>query len=290
MGAGAGAEARVEEAVGARDAVRNDLRERIRQLEAAPRSAGSLLPTGIEPLDHLLGGGFPRGLAVELCGPEASGRASFALRTLATVGANGGGNSKLTAYVDPAGQLYGPSALALGVALESLLVVRPQSAAQAVWAAVQLCRSGAMGCVVLDLTGTPHRLTPSESKRLSDAAFRSGGLLLLLTEPERPGDGGLRLRVEPRGLEGVWVEVLRARRLLQRETLIPWEAIPHAPTHWRHRPPEAIRQASVTRLRICREPRPDPALSRNGPVGVHGSRPGRDLSMPSLENAQGMGG
>jgi len=42
-----------------------------------------LQPSGIAELDGVLGGGFPRGSLVELCGPASSGRTSLAFSLLA---------------------------------------------------------------------------------------------------------------------------------------------------------------------------------------------------------------
>src|SRR5205823_4025979 len=42
-----------------------------------------LQPSGIAELDAVLGGGFPRGSLVELCGPASSGRTSLAFSLLA---------------------------------------------------------------------------------------------------------------------------------------------------------------------------------------------------------------
>jgi hypothetical protein len=77
-------------------------------------------PTGIEPLDALLQGGFPRGSISELVGPRASGRTSVLLRCLACATAGGA----LAALVDVADSLDPASALAVGVALPRLLWVR----------------------------------------------------------------------------------------------------------------------------------------------------------------------
>ena len=263
-----------------------NLRDRIRRLEAAPRPSTATLLTGVQPFDALLGGGLPLGTTVEFCGPEASGRTSLALRALATATSH----SKLAAYVDSAGQLYGPAVAAMGVALPSLLVVRPESPLQSVWAAVQLVRSGAMACVVLDLTGTGHRLTPPESQRLSSAASHSGGLLLLLTSPERPGEGGLRLSTQALGVEGFQVELLRSRHTGWGRTIIAWEALAPHPALWRHRIPQAVKQLQALPPRIRRGVREALSLHRTGPVGVYGQRPGRDLSMPLLEDIHRMGG
>ncbi|MCI0574393.1 MAG: recombinase RecA, partial [Myxococcaceae bacterium] len=55
--------------------VLEQLRERIRKLQAAPRAYLATLRTGVAPFDALLPGrGLPLGSAVELCGEAASGR------------------------------------------------------------------------------------------------------------------------------------------------------------------------------------------------------------------------
>jgi RecA/RadA recombinase len=47
------------------------------------RAAVELQPCGVTELDAVLGGGFPRGSLVELCGPASSGRTSLAFSLLA---------------------------------------------------------------------------------------------------------------------------------------------------------------------------------------------------------------
>src|SRR5512132_2603195 len=156
------------------------LRERIRKLQAAPRRYLAALRTGIEPFDALFPqGGLPLGYAVELCGEAASGRTSLALRAVAAAHRE----KRLAAWVDGPKELYPPAAWALGVDLSRLLIARPSTPKQLVWAAQQLARSGAFTCVALDLTHTGVRLQLSEAKRLHDAAVHGGALLLLLTAP-----------------------------------------------------------------------------------------------------------
>ena len=89
-------------------------------------------------------------------------------------------------------ELYPPAAPALGVDLQRLLIVRPKAPGQLVWTAVQLLRSGAFACVVLDLTHTGRQAALAEGRKLQDAAQKGGTLLLLLTPPEAPADGMLR--------------------------------------------------------------------------------------------------
>ncbi len=84
-------------------AVVEQLRERIRQLQAAPRSYLATLRTGVAEVDALLpSGGFPLGQALELCGEAASGRTSLALRAVAAAHRE----QRLCAWVDgPEGAL-----------------------------------------------------------------------------------------------------------------------------------------------------------------------------------------
>jgi recombination protein RecA len=220
-------------------AVVAQLREQIRKLQAAPRSHLAVLRTGIVPLDGLFPeGGLPLGGALELWGEAASGRTSLGLRAVAAVGRE----LRLSAWVDGPGELYPPAAAALGVDLQRLLIVRPQAPGQLVWSAVQLARSGAFACVVLDLTHTGVRPSQVEARKLHDAAAAGGGLLLLLTPPEAPGDGLVRLRTRAEGVQGLRVEVVRHRRgATGRSVLVPWSALypGRAPVH-RYELPSAI--------------------------------------------------
>jgi len=212
-------------------AVVEQLRERIRQLQAAPRSYVATLRTGVEEVDALLpSGGFPLGQALELCGEVASGRTSLALRAVASAHRE----RRLCAWVDGPKELYPPAAAAMGVDLSRLLIVRPKQPAQLAWTAVQLARSGAFACVVLDLTqglsstgkSSGMRLSLAEGKKLADAAFRGGTLLLLLSSPSAPADGVTRMRTEAQGPEGLSVEVLRSRQGgLGTRAMVPWSSL-----------------------------------------------------------------
>jgi hypothetical protein len=86
-----------------------------------------------------------------------------------------------------------PSAISMGVDWRRLLIVRPQAPRQLVWAAVQLLRSGAFTCVVLDVTHTGVRLTPFDAKKLLDAARSGGSLLVVLTSHVAHASGLVRL-------------------------------------------------------------------------------------------------
>src|SRR5262245_261916 len=109
---------------GARSQKLADLRSALLRVQGEPTqtAAEARVPTGFPSVDALLGGGLPRGRVTEIVGAASSGKTTLALSAAALV--TGGG--RLVAYVDARRELYPPSAAALGVDLERLLVVRPQ--------------------------------------------------------------------------------------------------------------------------------------------------------------------
>ncbi|ABF92318.1 putative recA protein [Myxococcus xanthus DK 1622] len=259
------------------------LRERIRQLQAAPRRYLAVLRTGLSAVDALLPtGGLPLGQVVELCGEAASGRTSLALHAVAAAHQE----ARLCAWVDGPRELYSPSAAALGVDLERLLIVRPQASEQRIWAAVQLARSGAFACVVLDLTrgmnpgGRACRVALAEARKLADAAARGGGLLLLLTSPESPADGVVRLRTEARDGDGWSVEVVRSRQGgTGARAELPWSAL--YPALGLEGGGRLLDVAEDTEDGTPDFLRDQSGALRNG-LGILGQRPGRDAPMPPM--------
>ncbi len=178
----------------AQSAVVEQLREKIRKLEAAPRELVLGLRTGVAELDDF--GAFRLGSGVELCGEEASGRTTVALRLVAAAGRE----QRLSAWVDGPQELYPPAAAALGVELPRLLIARPKAPGQLVWTAMQLLRSGAFTCVVLDVTHTGVQLTMTDTRKLLDAARLGGSLLVLVTSSAAPAQGFVRLMMKTRSV------------------------------------------------------------------------------------------
>lgn len=84
------------------------------------RTPADLQPSGVTELDALLGGGFPRGSLVEICGPVSSGRSSLgvALLTQAT------GHAEACAFIDVSDSLDPVSLAAAGADLSRLLWIR----------------------------------------------------------------------------------------------------------------------------------------------------------------------
>jgi recombination protein RecA len=79
-----------------------------------------LQPSGVTELDAVLGGGFPRGSLVELCGPASSGRTSMAFSLLAQATQR----QEACAFVDVSDSLDPISLAAAGVELPRLLWIR----------------------------------------------------------------------------------------------------------------------------------------------------------------------
>src|ERR1700751_550379 len=79
-----------------------------------------LQPSGVTELDAVLGGGFPRGSLVELCGPASSGRTSLAFSLLAEATER----QEACAFVDVCDSLDPMSLAAAGVELPRVLWVR----------------------------------------------------------------------------------------------------------------------------------------------------------------------
>ena len=193
---------------GTTTAVVEQLREKIRKLEAQPRELVMALRTGLTELDDF--GAFRLGTGVELCGEEASGRTTVALSLVAAAGRE----KRLSAWVDGPSELYPPAAAAMGVCLERLLIARPKAPGQLVWTAVQLLRSGAFTCVVRDVTHTGGQLTMTDTKKLLDAARTGGGLLVLVTSQGAPAQGFVRLMLQTQSVSKGGVRSLHVVRSL----------------------------------------------------------------------------
>ncbi len=113
---------------------RADLRER------------AVLATGIASLDAALDGGLPRGLLTEIFGPPSSGKTTFGLQVAA--GAQYAGLS--AAWIDAEHAFNPARAAQLGVSLERLPVVRPETAEECLEMARQLAGSGGLDLLVID--------------------------------------------------------------------------------------------------------------------------------------------
>ena len=106
-----------------------------------------VISTGSIGLDVALGvGGLPRGRVIEIYGPEASGKTTLTLQTIAACQKMGG----TAAFVDAEHALDPVYAEKLNVNVDELLVSQPDTGEQALEITDMLVRSGAVDIVVID--------------------------------------------------------------------------------------------------------------------------------------------
>src|SRR5271166_3296301 len=156
---------------------------KLRDAAAAPPRP--VWPTGCDELDaRLPGGGWPAASLVEVLLDEAGlGEIELFLPALVECQRSGqGGRHEIPwlAWISPPHEPYAPALAQQGIELGRLLVVRPASATEALWAAEQTLSSGVCAAVLLWLKGTDDRWL----RRLKLAA-EAGGALGVLFRPER---------------------------------------------------------------------------------------------------------
>jgi hypothetical protein len=144
------------------------------RLQGTPAATGialeRLVPTAVEPVDALLGGGLPAGSLVTLEGLGSCGRWSIAAALLAQATRRG-----LGAVIDD-GELYPPALEAAGVRLDRLLVVPAHTPVGAARAADALLRSRTVRVLVM----AAARLRAAVWSRLASLANRSGAVLVVI--------------------------------------------------------------------------------------------------------------
>jgi recombination protein RecA len=151
------------------------------------------VPTGFRALDSILGlGGLPRSSATAIRGGSSSGKTTLALRAVAQVQAAGG----IAAYLDLGRSLDPVEAASRGVRLDWLVVLAPDSIAEALSMAALLLQDRTVDLLLLDL---PWELREPSSTSLApaDVAERMHRLAALVRK------AGVQLIVlEPPGLPG----------------------------------------------------------------------------------------
>jgi protein ImuA len=164
--------------------------------------------TGHAALDaELPGGGWPAAGLTELL-----------------LAAPGGGELRLLApslsersllWIAPPFVPYAPALAALGIALDRLTVVTPDSAADAAWAAEQALRSGALGAVLWwEASSARVSTMPATLRRLHLAAMEGRTPLFALRPAAvraQSSPAPLRLMLEPAGASQLAVDVFKRR-------------------------------------------------------------------------------
>jgi hypothetical protein len=196
------------------------LQQQMRLAENAHHTHCEGVTTGIAALDRLLPqGGFSRAALVEWLGEPGAGASTLALLAAREACREGGA----LVAIDRPRRLYPPAAAMLGIDLERLIVVRPQTQADERWAVHQALSCPAVAAVLC----WPEKLDDRTFRRWQLAAER-GQSLGLLIRPEQalaqpawsevrllvrglpvrglPAEGNRRLRVEVVHCRGASVE------------------------------------------------------------------------------------
>ena len=119
----------------------------IMRMDESAVSEFPVVSSGNLGLDIALGvGGFPKGRIIEIYGPEASGKTTIALCTLAEVQKSEG----IAAFIDAEHALDINNAKRLGVCVEELLLAQPDHGEQALEIADQLVRIGKVDMIIID--------------------------------------------------------------------------------------------------------------------------------------------
>jgi recombination protein RecA len=119
----------------------------IMRLGDSPIRQIDVISTGSIMVDYALGvSGIPRGRVTEIFGPEASGKTTLALQTIAEAQKSGG----YAAFIDAEHAFDPKYAKNLGINTDELLVSQPDSGEQALEITETLIRSGALDVIVVD--------------------------------------------------------------------------------------------------------------------------------------------
>jgi hypothetical protein len=185
---------------------------KLKDASAAP--ARPVWSTGKSSLDaRLPGGGWPTASLIEvLLDDTGLGEVQLFLPALVESQRGAGRGATETpwlVWIAPPHEPYAPALAQQGIELARLLIVRPASATEALWAAEQALASGVCAAVFLWLKGTDDRWL----RRLKLAA-EAGGALGVLFRPERhrfeSSPASLRLAVS-RGEHEMHLDILKVQ-------------------------------------------------------------------------------
>lgn len=179
------------------------LKESLRRMAPAPvlpqgdRGATEKLSTSHAPLDRVLAGGIPKGAITEVAGDTSSGKTALSL----SIAAARTQKSELVAYLDARGELYPPTAAALGIELCRMLLVSFKKSANLeidiARAAEILLRTRHFPLLIIDLPRL-SALSPKRSARLRRSAHDTGSAIITLSNrPSTVTGASVRMQVWP---------------------------------------------------------------------------------------------
>ncbi len=173
-----------------------------------------LVPSGFAHLDAQLNGGFPRYGVVEIQSLPGIGELRLLLPHLsASTSASSSPNAtRLMVFIQPPGILSIQQLAELGISVNQVMVIEPQNAQHALWAAEQCAKSGACSHVLL----WADDLQVHQARRLQVASETGQCLQFLFRRPQQhqlslpvslslalhPSEQGLELEINKR--KGGW--------------------------------------------------------------------------------------
>ena len=151
---------------------RDGLLQTLPGLDELPQ-AGKCITTGIAPLDALApGGGFATGAVHEVLNPSIKYR-SFLLPTLI---ARAACHLGWIAWFDSAGELYPTALHAMGVPMDRLMVLRPPTVPDGMWAVAECLRCRGIAACISPI----GKISRVQARRLQLAAEHGGGIGIML--------------------------------------------------------------------------------------------------------------
>jgi recombination protein RecA len=151
----------------------------LRKLTGALVPDVEVISTGAASIDRATGiGGLPRGRIVEIYGPEASGKTTIALHTIAEAQANG----LVAAFIDAEHALDLKYAQAIGVQTDGLIFSQPDSGEHALNIVEDLVDTGEVQVIVVDSVAA---LTPQAEIDGEMGVFPMGGQSRLMGQAMR---------------------------------------------------------------------------------------------------------
>ena len=170
------------------------------------------ISTGYSALDPLLADrGWPKAGLVELLSAQAGiGELRLLAPALATLSVQ---EQRWIVWINPPHIPYAPALQELGIDIDKVLLVRPRTHADALWAVEQALKSGTCSAVLAWLDET--KLDGKDVRRLKLAA-RRGATLAVLFRPDaaaqRQSMAELRILLHPAAaLNGLCLEILKRR-------------------------------------------------------------------------------
>ncbi len=164
--------------------------------EGMRMGAARVMATGIPDFDTLLGGGLPLAALSEIVAADTrdgGAAAGFALALALIAMADTGARDRLLLWIGEAeafreaGRPYAPGlAATFGLAPRRLLFARARRLADALWIAEEAGRLPALGAVIVEIRGNPHRLDLTATRRLHRRAILAGRPVLLVRQAGMP--------------------------------------------------------------------------------------------------------